>query len=106
MEPGNRSRGVYAERDVAMANGTKKCILLGEGHPANMELAVDWLELAGYQVLPVPTAEEVILLAHQNRPDLILMDTRLPGMDGLEAIRKLKQDPVLSLSPSSWCPPR
>jgi CheY-like chemotaxis protein len=70
-----------------------------------MELAVNWLELAGYQVLQVPTAEEVILLAHQNRPDLILMDTRLPGMDGLEATRQLKRDPVLSLSPLSWCPP-
>ena len=67
-------------------------ILIIEDNPLNLELAQDLLELAGYRVLSAPLAETGIEIAMSEIPDLILMDIRLPGMNGLEAIRLLKQD--------------
>ena len=79
-------------------------ILIIEDNPLNMELAADLLMVAGYQVLQAATAEKGIQLARSLLPDLILMDTSLPGMDGLQATRILKSDsatehiPVISLT--------
>ena len=79
-------------------------ILIIEDNPLNMELAADLLAVAGYEVLQAATAEKGIQLARSLLPDLILMDTSLPGMDGLEATRILKSDnatehiPVISLT--------
>lgn len=79
-------------------------VLLIEDNPLNMELAVDLLELGGYEVLTATTAEEGIELAQKETPDLILMDISLPGIDGLEATRILKKDkkvkdvPIVAMS--------
>ena len=79
-------------------------ILIIEDNPLNMELAADLLGVAGYEVLQAPNAERGIQLARSLLPDLILMDTSLPGMDGLQATRILKGDaatqhiPVISLT--------
>lgn len=79
-------------------------VLLIEDNPLNMELAVDLLEIGGYEVLTATTAEEGIELAQKETPDLILMDISLPGIDGLEATRILKKDkkvkdvPIVAMS--------
>ncbi len=79
-------------------------VLLIEDNPLNMELAVDLLEIGGFEVLKATTAEEGIELAKKETPDLILMDISLPGMDGLEATRILKKDktvkdiPIVAMS--------
>jgi len=67
-------------------------ILVVEDNPLNMELATDLLETAGHVVRQARTAEEGIRLASIEQPDMILMDIRLPGMDGIAAIRALKTD--------------
>jgi CheY-like chemotaxis protein len=69
-------------------------ILIIEDNPLNMELAADLLNAAGYEVLQAATAERGIQLARSLLPDLILMDTSLPGMDGLQAIMILKSEPA------------
>lgn len=69
-------------------------ILIIEDNLLNLELVRDLLEVAGYSVCQAETAEEGITLARGKMPDLILMDINLPGMDGLTAVRELKQDPV------------
>ncbi len=69
-------------------------ILIIEDNPLNMELAADLLNAAGYEVLQATTAERGIQLARSLLPDLILMDTSLPGMDGLPAIMILKSEPA------------
>lgn len=79
-------------------------ILVVEDNPANMKLAVFLLQTAGHSVLSATDAEAGLTLARVERPDLILMDIQLPGMDGLEAIARLKRDdatraiPVIALT--------
>lgn len=65
-------------------------ILLVEDHAMNVELIRDLLSAEGREILHVTSAEEALELARRRRPDLILMDVALPGMDGLEATRILK----------------
>lgn len=67
-------------------------ILIIEDNPMNMDLAVDLLELAGFNVVQAETAEKGIALAKAELPDIILMDISLPGMDGLTAAKILKAD--------------
>jgi two-component system cell cycle response regulator DivK len=67
-------------------------VLVVEDDPANMKLAALLLRSAGHQVLQAVDAQGAIALARSARPDLVLMDILLPGMDGLAAIRVLKQD--------------
>ena len=65
-------------------------VLVVEDNPANMTLAVFLLQSAGHTVLSATNAESGLSLARSERPDLILMDIQLPGMDGLQATALLK----------------
>lgn len=68
-------------------------ILLVEDHPLNFVLVRDLLEHAGFDVLHAATGEAALAAANAERPDLVLMDVRLPDMDGLEVTRLLKAAP-------------
>ena len=69
-------------------------ILIVEDNEANMKLASLLLNKADHTVLCAADAETGLTLARSDRPDLILMDIQLPGMDGLAATALLKQDPL------------
>ncbi|HET6331582.1 MAG TPA: response regulator [Polyangiales bacterium] len=79
-------------------------ILIIEDNPLSMKFEVFLLESAGHTVLAAIDAEAGLVLARDERPDLILMDIQLPGMDGFEATSRLKQSadtsaiPVLALT--------
>ena len=79
-------------------------ILIVEDNATNMKLSTFLLESADYTVLAATNAESGLTLAREARPDLILMDIQLPGMDGLEATGLLKADeatrdiPVIALT--------
>jgi two-component system cell cycle response regulator DivK len=74
-------------------------ILIIEDNPANMKLASLLLRHAGHLVLCAVDAETGLTLARDSRPDLIIMDIQLPGMDGLAATALLKQDRVTAAIP-------
>jgi len=68
-------------------------ILIVEDNALNLELATDLLAVCGYTIRQARTGEEGVRLALGESPDLILMDLRLPGMDGYAALRCLRADP-------------
>ncbi len=70
-----------------------KRILVVEDNPDNRTLIVDILLTQGYEVLVVPNGLECLGLLERERPDLILMDLRLPKLDGWEAARRIKSHP-------------
>jgi two-component system, cell cycle response regulator DivK len=69
-------------------------ILIVEDNEKNMKLARDVLQYNGFRTLEAVTAEQGLLLAAEHHPDLILMDIQLPGMDGVTALRHLRDDPA------------
>jgi two-component system, cell cycle response regulator DivK len=79
-------------------------VLVIEDNAANLRLASVLLQSAGHRVLSASDAEGGLALARTQRPDLILMDIQLPGMDGLQATRLLKAEettraiPVIALT--------
>jgi signal transduction histidine kinase/ActR/RegA family two-component response regulator len=69
-------------------------ILVVEDNPGNMKLTREILVSRGYRVLEAASGEEALDALKFIRPDLILMDLQLPGMDGLTVTRRLKADPT------------
>ncbi len=54
------------------------------------------LQSEGYEVVTAPSAAECLRIARQERPDLMLLDVRLPDLSGLEVCRQIKSDPTLA----------
>ena len=74
-------------------------ILLVDDTRLNRELAKEFLERKGYQVLEAVCGKEGIEKARQNKPDIILLDIELPDMNGLEVIKVIKKDPEINPIP-------
>jgi two-component system cell cycle response regulator DivK len=74
-------------------------ILIIEDNPANMKLVSLLLLNVGHTLLCAPDAETGLTITRRQRPDLILMDIQLPGMDGLAATALLKNDPETAAIP-------
>ena len=77
----------------------RRTILVVEDNQLNLKLVRDVLQHAGFSVVSAPTGEEGVDLATRTPPDLVLMDLQLPGMDGTEALRKLRAHPSSSSVP-------
>jgi len=76
-----------------------KRILVVEDHEENRRLLRDLLTSFGYELTEAITGEDGLTAAETERPDLILMDIQLPGIDGYETTRRIKANPALSHIP-------
>ena len=74
-------------------------VLIVDDNDRNRKLAGDVLRLARFRTLEAGTAAEGIALASEHLPDVILMDLRLPDLDGMEAARMLRAEPRTSRIP-------
>ncbi|MDT5334255.1 MAG: two-component system, cell cycle response regulator DivK [Mycobacterium sp.] len=70
---------------------TPRRILVVEDNPLNLKLVRDVLQFAGYDVVEANSGEEGLRVAEEDPPDLVLMDLQLPGIDGTETLRRLRQ---------------
>ena len=86
-----------------MAN---ELILVVEDNEQSRKLVRDVLKFKGYEIIEAETGEDGVRLAQERRPSLVLMDIRLPGMDGIEALGRLRAEadtrsiPVLAMTAS------
>jgi CheY-like chemotaxis protein len=67
-----------------------KTILLVEDNPLNMKLAVDLLEYGGFRVVRATSGVHALEYLSKEPPDLILLDIRLPDMDGFEILQRIR----------------
>ena len=72
-----------------------KTILVVEDNKLNMKLVNGLVKIGKYRMVEAIDAESGIELIREQRPDLVLMDIQLPGMDGLSATKIIKEDPEL-----------
>ena len=75
-------------------------ILIVEDNEKNLKLVRDVLQAKGYATIEAGTGEEGIRLATERKPDLILMDIQLPGINGIEALRVLRANPETATIPA------
>jgi len=67
-------------------------ILIVEDNPLNLKLVRDVLEFRGFEVATAATGEEGVAMAVSDPPHLVLMDLQLPGIDGHEALQRIRDD--------------
>jgi two-component system, cell cycle response regulator DivK len=86
-----------------MAN---EVILIVEDDSKSRKLVRDLLTFNGYEIIEAETAEEGVRLALERHPSLVLMDIRLPGIDGIQALGRLRAEvitrgiPVMAMTAS------
>jgi two-component system cell cycle response regulator DivK len=82
-------------------------ILVVEDNEKNRKLVRDVLTFKGYTIVEAENGEDGVRLARERLPRLILMDIQLPGIDGIEALRRIREDeatrsiPVLAVTASA-----
>jgi two-component system, cell cycle response regulator DivK len=77
----------------------KELILIIEDNDKNLKLQRDVLRFHGFDTIEATNAEDGIALAAERRPQLVLMDIQLPGMDGVSALQRLRQDAATASIP-------
>ena len=82
------------KNDIVSRQNTPN-ILIVDDIPANLKVLGDILKGDGYKVRPVPSGTLALQAAEKEKPDLILLDIMMPGMDGYEVCRRIKKNPDL-----------
>lgn len=66
-------------------------VLVVDDEPEAVELLVEFLSSKGYEVLTAASGEEALRRVKEDRPHLVLLDIRMPGMNGLEVLRRIRE---------------
>jgi class 3 adenylate cyclase len=74
-------------------------LLVADDNPLNVDILRTRLMAHGYEVLTAADGEAALALARAERPDLLLLDVMMPGLDGIEVCRRVKADPSLPFTP-------
>lgn len=88
-----KSRSVKPRGETSAKGGDPALILVVDDFADNREMYAEFLRFSGYRVSEAANGHEALERAFEERPDLVVMDLSLPGMDGWEATRRLKGDP-------------
>jgi CheY-like chemotaxis protein len=98
--PPERPRRAQVPRIVRPPEGRaeerRPLVLLAEDHADSRDALCALLEAYGYEVVQAADGRQAVARARERRPDLVLMDLMMPGMDGLQATRELRADPALA----------
>jgi CheY-like chemotaxis protein len=94
-EPGADVPSLYAR----LAPGSHLTALVVDDSTANRRILASLLESAGVQVITAAGGLEAIALARAHRPQVVFMDLKMSDLDGLEATRRLAQDPITAAIP-------
>jgi twitching motility two-component system response regulator PilH len=78
-------------------------ILIVDDSPTERHVLNDMLTKAGYEVVASDNGEDAILKAKSQKPDLILMDVVMPGLNGFQATRAISRDPETRAIPIILC---
>ena len=77
---------------VERAEPTRRSILVVDDEPTIAEVVARYLQRAGYEARTAPDGPSAVVAAMSHRPDLVVLDIMLPGLDGLEVMRRLRKD--------------
>ena len=91
-----------AERKAGPMSSIRK-ILIVDDSPTERHALQDMLTKAGYEVLATDNGEDAIAKARSSKPDLILMDVVMPGLNGFQATRAISRDPQTRSIPVIMC---
>jgi CheY-like chemotaxis protein/DNA-binding CsgD family transcriptional regulator len=96
---GLQRRRPMSESTPPIERGAGELVLIVDDVPDNLSLLHDALDDAGHTVLVALDGPSAIARAQQARPDVVLLDALMPGMDGFEVARRLKADPATAAIP-------
>ncbi len=92
LAPALDDRGEPARPELVTWHPQAPTILLVEDNPANIMMVAEYLEAKGYRIDIARNGEEALVQTRARRPDLILMDIQMPGMDGLTVTQQLRKE--------------
>ena len=71
-------------------------VLLVDNHADNREMYAEYLQTRGFRVIPCSDSQASIDVARRSEPDIILLELRMTGMNGIQVLRELRKDPALA----------
>ena len=74
-------------------------VLLVDNHADNREMYAEYLHIRGFRVIPCSDSQASIEVARRSEPDIILLELRMTGMNGIQVLRELRKNPGLAHVP-------